>query len=191
MRDSALGMAPQKRGNTDDTKTYYDLLLEMSVGERARAWHLNNWAPEDAVYDIWVIDRYPQYETPEPIEWSSSETQHMASGVIKKLLYRQPNAKPIVEDAFKSHPFEISINCWDKTTGNLIATSDLTSLGWSQCVTTTFRMEASLDNWCDRVDFEKHDEPHWDIDDWNQCWKIALKGRKSTARGERVARNPG
>ncbi len=149
---------------------YYDLFLDMGVGERARAWHLNSWDPKDAVYDIRIIDRYPQYETPEMFEPSEPGVTRPAYGVYKKLLYRPPKAKPIVEGPYKSNPFEISMNCWNETTGELIATSDLTTFGWSQGVTTTFRLTSGLELWCDLVDFEDEKFPEY-RDDWqpNRC----------------------
>lgn len=169
---------------------YYDLFLKMGVGEKARAWHLNQWDPKDAVYDIWIIDRYRQYETPDMLKHPSNAIVNVDYGVSKKLLYRPFDARPIVENQFKSHPFEISMNCWDETTGNLVSTTDLSTLGWSNGVTTTFRLAGSLELWSDLVDFEAHHGSDWFHDSYDRSKHVPDYDAYLVEYNDRKAKRP-
>ena len=139
---------------------YYDMFRAMAVGERARAWHLNRWEPKDSVYDIWVIDRYPQYETPELLNIPKGDDTITFPNVTyaKKLLYRPKDAKPVADQYGRIQAFEISVNCWDQHNGGLVATSDMSSFGWSQGVTTSFWVNSFLYSWCSLLDLDRYDK---------------------------------
>ena len=139
--------------------SYYKLIRNMGVGERARAWHLNKSDPRDLVYDIWIIDRYPQYESPDELHVPKNDAsvECPITGYSKRLVSRPENAQPVVDKWGRIRLFEISANCWNSNTGGWVATSDMSALGWSQGVSTNFRTDEFMYAWCRLLDIDRND----------------------------------
>lgn len=103
------------------SETEYDLFTNMSVGEQVRTWYLQKPGIPDIVSDVWILDRYPQYETPEMLKPPEDKSAHIGFGLYKKMIVHDDNAPKIGEQ----EKFEISMNCWNTDNGRLVTTTDL------------------------------------------------------------------
>ncbi|MBO4350942.1 MAG: hypothetical protein J6A01_08365 [Proteobacteria bacterium] len=128
----------------------YNILTDMSVGEQVRIWYPQKPGYPDIVSDIWIIDRYPQYETPEMLKHPEDKSYKIDFATYKKMIHHSNDA-PKVGDQDK---FKIVMNCWDSKNGDLITTTDLNYDGKHSEVKDSLLTRQKLRNWRDIVGFE-------------------------------------
>ncbi len=173
---------------------YYNLFLTMSVGDRVRTvWPQKNGYP-DITVDVWIIDRYPQYETPKDLAVPEDKSLRLGAGIYKKMLYHREDAPKLDDKAF-----EISLNCWNTSTGALITTTDLDYFGKHSAVGGSIHTRENLRKWRDIVDFEmERPDPHSWCDSVEQyassaqmCRQLRETDRTFTEMERRSAGNTG
>ncbi|GEM_PF-6742772 len=131
-------------------ETQYNALTNMSVGEQVRLWYPQKPGYPTIVSDIWIIDRYPQYETPEMLKHPEDKSYKIDFATYKKMIHHSEDS-PKVGDQDR---FKISMNCWNSETGDLITTTDLNYDGKHSDVKDSLITRQKLRKWRDIVGFE-------------------------------------